>query len=233
MTLLGREQDKVYHVLIPPEYECGMNPQFFFPERGKKHELLLRGQTTGKYIASMKIGIELFEVPFVRMRGWYQDKFKTIPPSYRTLISKVQTVAPPAIAYPEIEIDAWNKGCLVDGVSVCLSDTCFAALLLIASGCAMSRLHKRLLELHKVNGVARCDWLSSFQGGQRFSSEDCPEDLNKVLSELRKKLKAAGFGNPDALVPQRGAPVMFPCSMIKWHNRKKLMDICGYPFRTE
>ena len=35
MTLLGREQDKVYHVLLPPEFEQGVEPPFFFPEPGK------------------------------------------------------------------------------------------------------------------------------------------------------------------------------------------------------
>ena len=71
MSLVGREQDKVYHVLIPPEYECGMEPAFFFPEKGKKHELLSRGKLTGKKVPSTKVEIELFEVPYVRMRGWY------------------------------------------------------------------------------------------------------------------------------------------------------------------
>ena len=34
MTLLGREQDKVYHVLLPPVFEQGVEPPFFFPEPG-------------------------------------------------------------------------------------------------------------------------------------------------------------------------------------------------------
>ena len=229
-SLLGREEDKVYHVLIPPEYECGMNPPFFFPEKGKKHELLSRGQSTGKHVASTKIGIELFEVPFVRMRGWYQDKFKTELPSYKSLISKVQSVAPPAVVYPEIEIDAWNGWVKVNGVDVKMSRACFAMLLLLASGCHVKDLHSKLLSLHGVRGTANCDWIASFQMGSRFKSEDCPEDVTKVQSELRKKLKEAGFSNADSLVPQRGAPVMFPLTCIKWSNRKRLADICGYLF---
>lgn len=35
MTLLGREQDKVYHVLLPPMFEQGVEPPFFFPEPGR------------------------------------------------------------------------------------------------------------------------------------------------------------------------------------------------------
>ena len=219
MSLLGREEDKVYHVLIPPEYECGMNPPFFFPEKAVKHELLSRGQTTGKRVSSTKIDIELFEVPFVRMRGWYQDKFKSEPPSYKSLISKVQSVAPPAVVYPEIEIDAWNGWVKVNGVDVKMSRPCFAALLLLASGCEPKKLHARLCELHAQHGAAECDWLSTFRAGTLFTNPDFVEDLTKTLSNLRKSLSTAGFQNVETLVPQRFRSVTYPIGLVKWRNK--------------
>ena len=163
---------------------------------------------------------ELFEVPFVRMRGWYQDKFKTIPPSCRALISRVQKVAPPAVTYPEIEIDAWNGWVKVDGTNVPMSRPCFAMLLLLASGCPAKELHTKLLALHRTQDAAHCDWLATFQEGSRFADANCPEDTYKVQSELRKKLKAAGFFAAESLVPQRGAPVTFPLQQIKWQNKE-------------
>ena len=43
MSLVGREQDKVYHVLVPPEFEGGMVPPFFFSgERQKTRIAFLR-----------------------------------------------------------------------------------------------------------------------------------------------------------------------------------------------
>ena len=219
MTLLGRADDKVYHVLLPPEFEGGsVQPPFFFPERGVTYTVA----NTGKKYKAEKIRSELFEVPFVRMRGWYQDKFKTIPPSYRTLISRVQEVAPPAVAYPEIEIDAWNGWVKVDGNTVAMSKSCFAMLLLLASGCPAKDLHAKLLALHSAHGAAHCDWLATFQEGSRFADENCPEDIYKVQSELRKKLHSAGFSNPESLVPQRGAPVTFPVQRIKWNNKASI-----------
>ena len=92
MSLLGREQDKVYHILLPPAIECGVTPTFYYPKRGTTYT----ARVTGKKYKAKDLQCELFEVPFVRMRGWYQEKFKEIPPSYRTLISRVQEVAPPA-----------------------------------------------------------------------------------------------------------------------------------------
>ena len=225
MSLLGREDDKVYHVLLPTEFECGTEPPFFFPEPGVTYT---SKKTEKKYRAN-KVQSELFEVPFVRMRGWYQDKFKGEPPSYKSLISKVQSVAPPAVVYPEIEIDAWNGWVKVDGKTVAMSKPCFAMLLLLASGCLAKDLHAKLLALHRAKDTAHCDWLATFQEGSRFADENCPEDIYKVQSELRKKLKSAGFSAAESLVPQRGNPVVFPLAKFRWRNLERFADICGCP----
>ncbi len=218
MTLLGREQDKVYHVLLPPEFEQGAKPPFFFPEPGVTYT----ANATGKKYKANKVQSELFEVPFVRMRGWYQEKFKNIPPSYRTLISKVQTIAPPAVTYPEIEIDAWNGWVKINGALVPMSRPCFAALVAIASGCEPRKLHERLCELHAQHGAAECDWLSTFRAGTLFANPDFAEDLSKTLSNLRKGLTVAGFANVETLVPLRSRPVTFPLGVVKWRSQHKL-----------
>ena len=224
MTLLGREDDRVFHVLLPPEFEGGVTPPMYYPVKGVTYT----NRMTGKTYKSEKFQSELFEVPFVRMRGWYQEKFKTIPPTYRTLVSRVKTVAPPAIAYPEIEIDAWNGWVKIDGKFAPMSKACFAMLLLLADGCPTKDLHGKLLALHKQPGVAKCDWLASFQEGSRFADENCLEDVYKVQSELRKKLRSAGFAAAESLVPQRGNPVVFPLAKVRWRSIERLADIRGY-----
>lgn len=224
MTLLGREDDRVFHVLLPPEFEGGVTPPMYYPVKGVTYT----NRMTGKTYKSEKFQSELFEVPFVRMRGWYQEKFKNIPPSYRTLISKVQTVAPPAVVYPEIEIDAWNGWAKIDGKLAPMSKACFAMLLFIADGCPSKNLHEKLLALHKQRGAAKCDWLASFQEGSRFADENCPEDVYKVQSELRKKLRSAGFAAAESLVPQRGNPVVFPLAKVRWRSIERLADIRRY-----
>ena len=214
MSLLGREDDKVFHILLPTEFEGGVEPPMYYPKKGVTYT----NKLTGKKYRSDKFHSELFEVPFVRMRGWYQEKFKNIPPTYRTLISKVQTVAPPAVIYPDIEIDAWNGWVKVNGELVSLSRSCFAALLLLAKGCEPKALHAELCKLHAGKGCVECDWLSTFREGSRFSDLQFAEDLFKTLSDLRKKLRTAGFDRVESLVPQRNAPLIFPFSRIKVTN---------------
>ena len=226
MTLLGREDDKVYHVLLPPEFEGGVEPPMFYPVKGVTYV----NRATGQEYKSDKFRSELFEIPFVRMRGWYQERFKSIPPTYRTLVSKIQTVAPPALAYPKIEIDLRDGVLRLDGLVVRLSHTEFAALALIAKGCPMKSLHGRLVALHDARSRrADRDWLESFKEGSRFENHDYFDDSRKTVSSLRGKLKAAGFADADALVPLRMRIVTFPLDRIVWHNDADFADICGYP----
>lgn len=208
MTLLGRENDRVYHLLQSPEYE-------------------------GREESPMYGANELFEVPYVRMRGWYLEKFKDIPPSYCTLVTKVQSVSPKAVVYPKIGLDVAAGTMKLDGRLVHLSKTNFAALYLIAKGCPIKDLHARLVGLHNSRSARRCDWLDTFREGSRFADIEAVEDLSKTLSELRKKLKSAGFPSAEALVPQRGNPVLFPLERISYGKGEEGLDICGCPMPTQ
>ena len=235
MGLLGREDDKIFHVLTNPE-ALALRPPFYFPREKVSHAFAENGKE--RKIAAARVAIDLFEVPFVRMRGWYQEKFKTIPPTYRALVSRVQSVAPAAEVYPAMEIDAWNGWFLLDGKKTLdLASTEFAVLVLLAQGCVGDCLLAHLRETHRFKGsgvgCALCVWLSVFQEGSRFAfdeNEDNERDLSKVLSSLRAKLSKVGLPNVEGLVPKRGRPVMFPVERIVWKNRKRLADVCGCLF---
>jgi len=63
-TLYGREQDRLYHVLVPPPFEN--NPQFFFPPRRER----VIGIGVGQVASTREARIDLAEIPFVRLRPW-------------------------------------------------------------------------------------------------------------------------------------------------------------------
>ena len=87
----------------------------------------------------------------------------------------------------------------------------------------MEDLHAELVQLHNGHEGDPRGWLGSFRDSSRFSHPDWVEDLRKTLSDLRKKLKTAGFDNPEALVPQRNGVSTFPCRMLvllnDWRRR--------------
>jgi len=241
MSLLGREDDKILHVLNPPEYEGRLDPVFYFPEKGLVHKII----GTTKKVQSVRVGIELFEVPFVRVRGWFQEKFKSLPPSYRALVEKVQEIAPRAVSYPDVCIDV-GKGVLILGHKEChpgLNE--FAALVLFASGISNPHdIYERLYRLRGQHGVEKIDWLERFKNSVKFaesldSSRDgfdpklAVQDVAKVASQLRKYLVREGFETAEMLVPQRGRPVTFPIERIEWKGREAIEKACGYLFNAK
>ncbi|MCP9440644.1 MAG: CRISPR-associated ring nuclease Csm6 [Nitrospira sp.] len=63
LQLFGREQDRLYHVLVPPEFES--LDRFFFPPI---HPRWLTGRD-GRRLNTTQARIELAELPYVRLRG--------------------------------------------------------------------------------------------------------------------------------------------------------------------
>lgn len=244
MTLLGREQDKVYHVLIPPDYECGMKPPFYFPQNGIVHQLLSRGVPNGKEVLSAEISIELFEVPFVRMRGLYQGKFR----NYSELVNKIENAAPPAIVYPKIEIDAKDGICMIDGKCCGLNVTCFALLYLLLKGIRDSDgLYEMLLKMaaKRFSDARRLPpWFSDFQASDRVSDKEVdgklvkpdPTIVSKLASDLRKALEKAGCGEEvvKMIAPKgRKRNLRYPDECVSFRGDDFLADICGFPLPEE
>jgi CRISPR-associated protein (TIGR02584 family) len=63
MQMLGRGQDKLYHVLLdPPEAE--RHPEFYYPSPSSQTLRL----TDGRTIDSAAVKVELVEIPYVRLR---------------------------------------------------------------------------------------------------------------------------------------------------------------------
>ena len=242
MTLVGREDDKVYHVLIPPEYDgSNLKPIFYFPKRGMTHELLERGKPTGKKISSQRIGIDLFEVPFVRMYGWYQGKFKTSPPRYSTLVYRIQQMVTPAML-PKIVIDASAGTCHIgDKIIDKLSATSFALLLLICRGVVDQDAQFELL-MHMANHVLPNEknspkWFSNFRDSKRVQEDENgrkPEFniVTRLAHELRTALDRYGLEDSviKRLVSKRGSHAEpYPKDRIRVSGDSFLADVSGYP----
>ncbi len=225
MSILGREEDKVVHVLMPEELEGGAEPPFYFPQKGIVHV----SRRTGKKYKGDKLRSELFEVPFVRMRGWYQEKFKTNPPTYLSLVKKVQRVSPPAAVYQKLEIDFDESGyvrVLPQRIDVKLSAPSFLLMALIANGVPKDALGNELYRLKSV--LAEADfpmavkWNDKFCESPKFAAEgmtaDNLGDLADCMSEIRTKLIRAGFERVEDLVPKRNGKILYPLNNFVFHN---------------
>lgn len=81
MTMLGRAQDKLYHILVNPPFDQSMDPPFFFPEKGVIHKLKGKDGKTTK-INSEAAELTLSELPFICTRYRWEKEFKYLPADY-------------------------------------------------------------------------------------------------------------------------------------------------------
>ena len=193
MCLRGREQDRVLHILVNEPYETRLDPPFFFPEAKKKHAFIDPSTGRKQLLRSQDARLDLVDLPFVKMRGWYQDKFKSLPPRYSDLVHAAQSSGPAAtMQKPMLQFDFAHGSLSIGEIPLRLSATEFAALSL-----DLLRAPDSLLSaLPAVHIAARKDrqygWFQDFGDGSRFSSSDAiqaQEDLTKVRNQLRTKLR--------------------------------------------
>ena len=70
LMMCGRAEDRLYHVLVAPEFETG-TPDFFYPpprERFYDRAYRIGEDSFREKISSEEAGVELAEIPFLRLR---------------------------------------------------------------------------------------------------------------------------------------------------------------------
>lgn len=98
MELFARPWDKLYHVLVSPEFES--NPEFFYkPKKEKFIPFRLPDGSTAQ-ISTEKAKIELIELPFIKLAG----KIKLNGNTFTELIEETQSEINLALVQPFIHI---------------------------------------------------------------------------------------------------------------------------------
>lgn len=114
MQLFGRPWDKLYHILVTPEFET--NPDFFY--KPKKNRIIEGRLPDGsvKRLNTKDAEIFLAELPFIRLR----DKL-TIPlqgKGFKELVTEGQKDLDIATIQPELMIDLSSRLLIIGGVQI-------------------------------------------------------------------------------------------------------------------
>ena len=229
MSLVGRPEDRVYHVLTASDFEGRMDPPFFYPEKGVTYK-----NSKGKPCKGSDDVIELFEVPFVRMGGLYREKYKKNMPSYRGLVNQIQSEIEPAI-----EIDVENSVVKIGGQSIRLRAPELATLLILARGISdLGEIYQRLYRLRTQNETGWCNWLAKFVGSEKKTftkpyaddSKEARGDVSDVMCDLRKKFMKECKCDLEALVPKNNGVITYPKEKITIINDEKIRGILDKAF---
>lgn len=107
LQLFGRPQDRLYHVLVSPEFES--NPDFFYkPKRNKAIEVRLPDGNI-KRLNTKDARIQLAELPFIRLG----DKLSLKGKSFKELVEEGQKEIDMATTQLEITIDLAERNIII------------------------------------------------------------------------------------------------------------------------
>ncbi|QBG48941.1 TIGR02584 family CRISPR-associated protein [Verrucomicrobia bacterium S94] len=230
MNLLGREQDRVCHVLVNEPFEKRLKPAFYFPQPGVIHEYEdQRTQEVKKY-ASEDAVIALSDIPFVCVSKWQNLKYA--PSSYSALVRWINTGE---FDFPHIWINPHSRmlGIRESEDSETLGKLTFGLLYFWLGWMKQSpaiegwNSFRDYLEKHlQDQPIDELDyeWAGAFED-KYFSDGNFVIDddiLRKRMGDVRKKLEAL-FRFPQlakTLVPdlQKQEVFSFPLSNIEWKN---------------
>jgi len=220
MTLLGRSQDMVCHVLVSPPYDNPrLEPPFLFPEKGVKHRL----PDATKGVLSVRAQVNLTEIPVVKVRGLYEKEYRQIPGDYMTLVRRIQGTTPEPANYPEIVVDMNTASLSAGRMVVRLSAMEFALTLTLVRmlkedghlPASWYDCQERMEDLKTLADVPfHVKWHEQFQ-----EKEIIPDDLRKIASSVRSKVRRA-LSSPalaDSLIPSLRAASRegYPAKRIK------------------
>jgi CRISPR-associated protein (TIGR02584 family) len=120
LSLYGRSQDRLSHVLVMPPYES--QPDFFYPTPASR--IIYTAGADSRPLDTKAATVTLADIPFVRLR---QNLPKALLKG-RSRFSLVVDAAQSALARPELTIDPANRRIQAGGVSLSLAPTQLAFL---------------------------------------------------------------------------------------------------------
>lgn len=221
MGLVGRPQDEVYHVLVNPPFDSRLDPPFFYPE--KKGRAWMKRSWNGETVTDKDAQVQLFKVPYVRMRPLYEEKMREQAVGFRYLCDRVQ-----ARIYrePEVVVDmsltASGGVISVDGQKIRLNTSMVLLWLIWKCKCyKREALEPSLREIKQRTKMSK-GWLLSFAESQREFTAD--EDLTKALSDLKQKVVKATSKEMADYFPERFMAPAKTLSNIRWINTKDAED---------
>jgi len=222
MALIGRAGDRINHVLVSEPWE--RVPGFLFP--GCPGDF--RHPESGEPIDSAEARVELAEVPFVPLRYLFKREIDLSAGSYLRLMRQLRGRA--LDPEQDLPVDLWpRQGFLqVDRRRVDLSPREFALYLRFAlwardGGARIGAIDDLPADaLHEVaRSYSHPDDLAQWTQRVLETGETDEEDVRKLLSSIRAKLRRAGFDNlaVERLVPRRGRlSIDLPAEQLSIHE---------------
>lgn len=112
LSLYGRPQDRLSHVLVDARFES--HPEFFFPSR--EGRIIYTAPPASRPLDTSKARVTLAEIPFVRLRGLLRQDERSEPKGFEQAVREAQ-----AGVSAELEFDLRAGEVRAGGVTVAMA----------------------------------------------------------------------------------------------------------------
>lgn len=175
ITLVGRETDRLTHVLVNSPYDSpALTPKFYFP------------CAICNSLKGAKPQVELADVPFVPLRNKFAEIADT-PGNFSRLVTRYsKQLRTESSRKVSVTLDSDRSTVTVDGESVVLRKRAF----LVLSYLVHINSNRGPIPFGQPEAV---DPLKAFLGEKEADWVVSADDIKRELSEIRKKLLIAGI----------------------------------------
>ena len=238
ISLLGRPQDRLTHVLVNAPFDNPhLSPQFFFPPAQPVEHSLPLADGSKRVVSSAEARLDLADVPFAPLSNLFRNQLGRLPGGFMSLIRLVTQLVDKTAQPISIEMTEEITKILINGTPVKITgrDLPFFLFMLDNSkrGQRPFGTHK---EVEEPFGLFLKKWIPQhpeidLDSGSDQWSKNSPgsDDFRKRLDSLRNRLKQARLGEiARRLFPTRGS-VGFPPEIL---DRKAPCAGAGEPKRS-
>jgi CRISPR-associated protein (TIGR02584 family) len=213
MTLVGREDDRLTHVLVTEPFDdARLSPRFYFPEQPSA-EL---NTPDGKAVRATEAHIDLANVPFVPLRNLFARELGRMPGRFTALVAQCsEGIRKRSGDSVKLVVHRSRPEIVVNDIHVKLSPREQLLVLFLADRgrkaqppfAAYKDAENSLNEYRKqLRLEASVNDFSDWRGSKSVASDVDEEEIRKAVSNLRKKLREAG---PEAMallpfIPEAG-----------------------------
>ncbi|HRU00875.1 MAG TPA: CRISPR-associated ring nuclease Csm6, partial [Victivallales bacterium] len=192
MSMLGRKQDKICHVLVNSPFDrADLSPKFYFPSSKEK----LHKSNEGKIVSSNDAKIILSEIPFVKMRNFFKKQHLHFPETFSDTVNLINSfISPENIQMPEIYLRPDTCTARIDNKELYLSPFEFALYWLLAirakNGLPPICGQKNLKDEFSAFWNSTSSKVMPKISNNNFAEEN-EEQLEKAIHNISKKIENA------------------------------------------
>jgi CRISPR-associated protein (TIGR02584 family) len=201
MSLLGRSDDLLCHVLVNPPFDSPLlSPRFYYPGQKNSH-LTVEGTT----VYSRNAEINLCKIPFVRLRELFISEKERLPGTFSDTVKLANQALDGAADILTLKIIPKTGECVLCGINVILSIPEFIMYWMLAE--RKKRKEKFLKgqvalleEFHKFANKITEERMPATLHYSR-SEEKTQDDARKIIASIKRKIALSRILCPDKFNP--------------------------------